>query len=178
MRFLPAACTLLCLSLFLGAGPAHAEPFAPTPKIPKGYDDPLYVKILEKMKKEMPDAKKMPAPLCPGCVALQMWAGMEGSFGSVQLLSPQPAEKVVAFYRKQLADWNHSKDYDFEWVFWKGEETKKNTRMPTVPHVVIYVANPKILDKKLFGQMKTQITIFFDPNPAKPTPKAKPTDAP
>ncbi|MDF1562507.1 MAG: hypothetical protein P1V51_05665 [Deltaproteobacteria bacterium] len=160
---------LLALSLLLPAL-ATAEPFAPTPTLPAGYGDQLYTAIVKQMKKDMPDASKVPAPLCPGCVAMQLGPGMEGALPAVQLLSPASKKEVVAFYSEKLKGWNKTEEHGFQWVFWKGGQSQLNSMMPTVPHVVVFDALAAGLDKKLFAKMKTQVVVYFPGEPGKAPP--------
>ena len=38
----------------------------------------------------------------------------------VKLLSTDPVDKVVAWYKEQLASYGHKNAYGVAWVFWKG----------------------------------------------------------
>jgi len=170
------ALTLTVLVAVGGRHPARADrAFAPVPSLPAHYDDPLYAKIVAKMRTEMPSAKRVPAPRCEGCVAMQLWEGEDGTWPCVHLLSPSTPEKVAAFYRKALSGWQETKQYDFEWVFWKGKALEMDSLHPRVPHVVIHAVSKRGLDRKLFPRMKTQVTVFFPPlqrsAPAKTPPE-------
>ena len=77
----------------------------------------------------VPDRDAVGIPAYPGARLFQSDEASEMTMNGVtvqtlpylKLLSTDPVEKVVAWYKEQLPSYGHKDVYGMSWVFWKGE---------------------------------------------------------
>lgn len=103
-----------------------AEPYADKIKI-NSNTSPMSKMVIEGA--NVPDRASVGIPPYPGAKIFQtrdvgeMSANDETfkTIAYVKLLSTDPVDKVVAWYKEQLPSYGHKDVYGIAWVFWKGE---------------------------------------------------------
>ena len=86
------------------------------------------------------------------------------TIASMKLLSTDPVDKVVAWYKKQLPSYGHKDFYGVSWAFWKGEESFNSmdmTHTMTRENVLIGDATVIGYDSELKGA-KSVIDISYE----------------
>lgn len=138
----------------------RAKPYAPTPKIPKGYDSIAGKQMMEEVKKNIPDASKLEAPAYPDALAVSLISADNG-LQSVTLMSTDAPAKIVAWYKKKLPGWKFKAPFGVSWVFWKGAKDDFAIIAPKVPHVMIVEVEEGTFDAKLTPKGKTRISVYY-----------------
>jgi len=172
MRRVALAAVLLA-PLALAAGPARAEPFAPKVVPPAGIKasspEAFGAKLLAAAK--VPDRGAVPVPPYPGAKLINARddISMEANGEKVEcmpyikLYTPDAADKVEAFYRKELKDYQFKSEFGgMIRLFWTGAPDLNPldvTRMCTTPNVSIGAAMPDALAPGA----KTTIEITYRP---------------
>ena len=103
-----------------------AEPYADKIKITSNTSE-MSKMVIEGA--NVPDRASVGIPAYPGAKILQtrdvgeMEANDESfkTIAYMKLLSKDPVEKVVAWYKEQLPSYGHKDFYGVSWAFWKGE---------------------------------------------------------
>ncbi len=147
---------------------ASAEPYAPT-ALPTGGG--LAKDIAETAKDHIPDKDAVEAPPYPGAKIVSAGGGSWAEYGGqrreilphVSLVSTDPPEKVAAFYKTQLKDWHHAKEYGMFDVFWKGRKDQQNMGAPSVPTVVVSDTDGSSPDEQHLTGLKTRIDVYYQP---------------
>jgi len=158
----------------LAAGVARAEPFAekvvPPAGIKTGSPEAFGAQMLAAA--TVPDRAKVPVPPYPGAKVIAARGGtvMEVNGEKVQCLpyiklhTADPAEKVEAFYKKELQGYRFQSKFGGMFrVFWSGASDLNPmdvTQMCTTPNVNIGDALPD----GLMPAAKTAIEIGYRPN--------------
>ena len=102
-----------------------AEPYADKIEITSS-TSPMSKMMIEAAK--VPDRASVGIPPYPGAKIFQTRDAGEmevndeniKTIAYVKLLSTDPVDKVVAWYKEQLASYGHKNAYGVAWVFWKG----------------------------------------------------------
>jgi hypothetical protein len=82
----------------------------------------------------------------------------------MKLLSTDPVDKVVAWYKKQLPSYGHKDFYGVSWAFWKGEASFNSMDMTDVmtrENVIIGDATVIGYDDELKGA-KSVIEVSYE----------------
>ena len=103
-----------------------AEPYADKIKVTSN-TSPMSKMVIEGA--NVPDRDSVGIPPYPGAKILQtrdvgeMSANGETfkTIAYVKLLSTDPVDKVVAWYKEQLPSYGYKDVYGIAWIFWKGE---------------------------------------------------------
>ena len=123
--------------------------------------------------KDIPDKGSMAIPAYPGAVIVALnkpfmrdSQGKKMGLSTIELLSADPYEKIVSFYKKKLPGWNE-KSYEFSHYLAQSGEVESNSRAMTVPHVGIKSlegihSHGKYTDMN--SQAQTIVLVFFQGN--------------
>jgi len=117
---------LVMLLSFIISSHVIAEPYADKIKITSS-TSPLSQMIINSAK--VPDSSSVEISAYPGAKIFQtkdageMTANDESykTLAYIKLLSTDPVEKVVAWYKEQLKTYTYEDVFGVSWVFWKGE---------------------------------------------------------
>lgn len=117
--------------LWLAVG--HAEPYAPKADAPKnvGQNSPQYMSVMIINAAQVPDKSVVEIPSYPGAKVFQTKNASEMNANNkmyktlpyIKLLSTDPPDKIVAWYKNQLKGYTYEDVFGVAWVFWKGEGT-------------------------------------------------------
>lgn len=119
----------------------------------------------------IPDESEMTAPAYPGAVIIRqadnVRSGMGGTPGlaSVELVSTDSEDQVLAFYKEQLEGWTYKKIGNTHYFAREGE-VSANPRSAEVPHVKLlsldHMMNPGGY-QRLVSDAKMSIEVLFLP---------------
>ena len=103
----------------------HAdEPYAPKVEIPNNADPNSLAAMVVNAAK-IPDKSEVEIPTYPGARVVQTkntdGSGTSGELPYIKLLSTDPPDKIVAWYRSQLKGYTYEDVFSVAWVLWKGE---------------------------------------------------------
>ena len=136
--------------------------FAPVPEVPQRVPDrQFYTLVLKNLEERIPDNKAVGIPRYPDATAVSLGKG-KGNFHVLYLASDDVAEKVVAFYKNQLSDWNYGQKDESTW-FWQGEaklETVSSWELG-LPAVRIRSLKVEYFDKTITPRAKTRISVQY-----------------
>ena len=123
--------------------------------------------------KDIPDKGAMAIPAYPGAVIVALnkpfmrdSQGKKMGLSTIELLSGDPYEKVVSFYKEKLPEWNE-KSYELSHYLAQSGEAESNPRVMEVPHVGIkslegILNHGKYTD--MVPQAQTIVLVFFKGN--------------
>ena len=108
-----------------------AEPYASKVDVPKNVDpnSPQYMSVRIINAAKVPDKSAVEIPSYPGAKVFQSKIADEmrannktyKTFPYIKLLSIDPPDKIVAWYKTQLKGYTYQDVFGVAWVFWKGE---------------------------------------------------------
>lgn len=162
---------LLSVSMVVGVFSTNllAEPYADKIKVTSK------TSAMSKMMIEganVPDRDSVGIPPYPGAKIFQTRDVGEMSVNDetftalayVKLLSTDPVEKVVAWYKEQLPSYGHKDFYGTSWIFWKGDGDFKPMdmkQMMTIENVQIINAAVMGYDEDMKGA-KSAIEVTYE----------------
>ena len=123
---------------------------------------------------DVPDKKAIAIPAYPGAVIVAInepfirdSQGQLMGLSTLELLSSDPYEKVVSYYKEKLPEWNQ-KEFQSSHYFAQSGEVENGARNMKVPHVGFMNLEGGILGKEKYTGMvpnaKTLIQVFFKRN--------------
>ena len=122
---------------------------------------------------DVPDKKAIAAPAYPEAVIVAIEGPFKHGRGQVmglstlELLSSDPYEKVVSYYKEKLPEWNQ-KEFQSSHYFAQSGEVENGARNMEVPHIGFMNLEGGILGKEKYTGMdpnaKTLIQVFFKRN--------------
>jgi hypothetical protein len=167
--FLSAICTVAFWSPVIHA----AEPYAPKVDVPENADkNSLSVMVINAA--TVPDKSAVGIPSYPGARVFQTKGASEmqandktlKTFPYIKLLSTDPPDKIVAWYRNQLEGYTYEDVFGVAWVFWKGEEKFNGMdirQRMTVENVGISEAIAAMGFDEVMQGTQSIIEIAYDP---------------
>lgn len=162
-------CLIVVTLVASGLSMAWAEPYAPKVKITAN-TSPIARAFIEAAK--VPDKSAIVIPAYPGAVALQTRALGEMTVNGkpylpyIKLLTSDPVDKVVSWYKKKLPSWYYQKLEFFGTYshrFWKVKGDYGMMDMDslgTIPNVVISDGKQHA---DVYPPVKTMIEITYQP---------------
>ncbi len=106
-------------------------PYAPKVDVPKnvGPNDPQMMSVMTINAAKVPDKSAVEIPPYPGARVFQTNDASEMMVNDktyktlpyIKLLSTDPPDKIVAWYKKQLKGYTYEDVFGTSWVFWKGK---------------------------------------------------------
>lgn len=122
---------------------------------------------------DVPGKKAIAAPAYPEAVIVAIIGPFKHGRGQVmglstlELLSSDPYEKVVSYYKEKLPEWNQ-KEFQSSHYFAQSGEVENGARNMEVPHIGFMNLEGGILGKEKYTGMdpnaKTLIQVFFKRN--------------
>jgi hypothetical protein len=147
------------------------ESFAPKVDLPKKMANrQMWLDMIKQW--EIPSKETVGLPAYPGAVIVAFAGASEMTANDVKyktlpsltLSTLDEPEKVVAFYKDKLKDWNYDRQFDMFDIFWKGPDDFNHLdirQTATMPNVIVFKSSPKL--NEFMPDAKTQITIVFEP---------------
>lgn len=175
--------SLLALSLMWASNAFSGEPYAPVYKFTKKdfdkqfgsmglpIEDAEMAGMWPPVKDEdLPDKGAMKIPPYPGAVIVALnkpfmrdSQGKKMGLSTIELLSTDPYEKVLSYYKEKLPGWSET-SYEFSHYFAQSGEAESNPRAMKVPHVGVkslegILSHGKFTDME--SQAQTIVLVFF-----------------
>lgn len=164
-KFLPLTA---CVSFFFTiSSTVYAEPVAPLSKYSK---DGLKLikqqnKSLEDLKKEIPSQEKVGIPVYPNATYASSMDGGDSLPPSINLISSDPAEKVMKWYRENLEGWSYSEKLNLFYESREEEPQIAELFEGKYQTVAVMEENGKGLDLMFLDipDVKTRIQFIYKP---------------
>ncbi len=159
---------LLIFSLLLTGQSVNAqdEPYAPVFSIPEDIEGAeFYQQQQGQVQNNIPSRSEVHVPPYPGAVVFMVHTtdqvkqviGKDG-FAEIKLVTTDPIEKIVQFYKEHLPDWSYHEDYS---IFWYGEDEFSLARlMEGMPNITIQEATP--VTQRLIPDATYMIGIIYE----------------
>lgn len=152
------------------------DPYAPKADVPKNVsqDDPQMMSIMMINAAKVPERSAVEIPPYQGARVFQTKDASEMTMNNkkyktlpyIKLLSIDPPEKIVAWYKEQLKGYTYEDVFGSSWVFWKGKGKFNGLDMrqrTTIQNVTISKAIAAMgYDKDMKGT-KSVIEVTYEP---------------
>jgi hypothetical protein len=153
--------------------PVMAEPYAPKVDVPNdAAKNSLSVMVINAA--IVPEKSAVGIPAYPGARVCQTKTAGEmrandkkyQTFPYIKLLSTDPPDKIVAWYKDQLEEYTYEDVFGVAWVFWRGEGTFNGMdirQRMTVENVGISQAIAAMGFDEVMQGTKSIIEIAYEP---------------
>ncbi len=144
-------------------------PYAPVYAIPSDLEANQYAHDQrERLKSRIPSKSEVEVPPYPDAVVFMVATSEEvkqivgaDGFAEIKILTSDPMDQIIRFYKEHLPDWNYHEEYS---IFWFGDGEFSVMRiMEGMPNVSIQEASP--VTQQFLSDASYIISIVYRTNP-------------